>query len=394
MSDYSAWSQLFRLNPDSPQTPMLSNQELQEELALWSNAQFQLEPVAEEPHSKKQTISNSTSISSSLSTSSDDYQQQQHPQAIPWELMMGTSTSDLLSAIAAVSPTAQQPWASLAPQQQPSVPGTPMVINGVPMLPLVPMAQQQQQQGTKSRPESIVSSSSKAPAAASKALVLMPAPSSALQIRHTVIMPRGGMPVQPTQSLSEATPQKTASQRRSSSATAKRSFSSAVAAAAATTAAEDSDGEADDSTKQEHDNDIAAADGNDNEQSRRLRAAEEDKRRRNTAASARFRVKKKLKEQALERTAREMTAKAEALEKRVHELETETRWLKSLITEKDPSVLTSVHCPCHHPNGLDMSATPSSSSQLQMQQHLSIAPTPAHSDDHQQQQQVFKRPRI
>ncbi|KAI9505537.1 hypothetical protein BX070DRAFT_180702, partial [Coemansia spiralis] len=59
--------------------------------------------------------------------------------------------------------------------------------------------------------------------------------------------------------------------------------------------------------------------------------AEEDKRRRNTAASARFRVKKKMKEQALERTAREMTAKAAALEKRVQELETETRWLKSLI---------------------------------------------------------------
>ncbi|PIA14965.1 hypothetical protein COEREDRAFT_21371, partial [Coemansia reversa NRRL 1564] len=60
-------------------------------------------------------------------------------------------------------------------------------------------------------------------------------------------------------------------------------------------------------------------------------AAEEDKRRRNTAASARFRIKKKLKEQALERTAREMSEKAETLEKRVQELEVETRWLKSLI---------------------------------------------------------------
>ncbi|KAL1915226.1 uncharacterized protein VTP21DRAFT_7502 [Calcarisporiella thermophila] len=64
-------------------------------------------------------------------------------------------------------------------------------------------------------------------------------------------------------------------------------------------------------------------------------AAEEDKRRRNTAASARFRVKKKMREQALERTAREMTAKAEGLEQRVKELEMEVTWLRSLVVEKD-----------------------------------------------------------
>ncbi|KAJ2565314.1 hypothetical protein GGH12_001480 [Coemansia sp. RSA 1822] len=51
-----------------------------------------------------------------------------------------------------------------------------------------------------------------------------------------------------------------------------------------------------------------------------------------------------------------MTVKAEALEKRVQELETETRWLKSLITERDPNVLGSVRCPCHHPEGLEPSA--------------------------------------
>jgi len=62
--------------------------------------------------------------------------------------------------------------------------------------------------------------------------------------------------------------------------------------------------------------------------------AEEDKRRRNTAASARFRVKKKQREQALEKTAKEMTDKANNLEKRVHELELENKWLKGLITEK------------------------------------------------------------
>ncbi|KAJ2366897.1 hypothetical protein IW150_005820 [Coemansia sp. RSA 2607] len=130
-----------------------------------------------------------------------------------------------------------------------------------------------------------------------------------------------------------------------------------------------------------------ADDGN---QDNRVRAAEEDKRRRNTAASARFRIKKKMKEQALERTAREMTAKAEALEKRVHELETETRWLKSLITEKDPSVLSNVHCPCHHPNGLDVSSSTGHSHALQQQHHLDVAASSADAS----QQPVFKRPRI
>lgn len=64
-------------------------------------------------------------------------------------------------------------------------------------------------------------------------------------------------------------------------------------------------------------------------------AAEEDKRRRNTAASARFRVKKKQREQALEKTAREMTEKNEGLEKRIGELEQENRWLKNLLVEKN-----------------------------------------------------------
>ncbi|KAI5852507.1 regulatory protein cys-3 [Morchella snyderi] len=75
-------------------------------------------------------------------------------------------------------------------------------------------------------------------------------------------------------------------------------------------------------------------------------AADEDKRRRNTAASARFRVKKKQREQALERTAKEMTDKCSLLEQRINRLELENRWLKGLIVEKnnapgedDPSVL-------------------------------------------------------
>lgn len=63
-------------------------------------------------------------------------------------------------------------------------------------------------------------------------------------------------------------------------------------------------------------------------------AAEEDKRRRNTAASARFRVKKKQREQALERTAKEMTDRAERLEARITELEQENKFLRSLVVEK------------------------------------------------------------
>ncbi|QUC23932.1 uncharacterized protein UV8b_08173 [Ustilaginoidea virens] len=64
-------------------------------------------------------------------------------------------------------------------------------------------------------------------------------------------------------------------------------------------------------------------------------AAEEDKRRRNTAASARFRIKKKQREQALEKSAKEMTEKVTSLENRVAQLETENKWLKNLLVEKN-----------------------------------------------------------
>ncbi|KAI4261753.1 MAG: hypothetical protein L6R42_003051 [Xanthoria sp. 1 TBL-2021] len=63
-------------------------------------------------------------------------------------------------------------------------------------------------------------------------------------------------------------------------------------------------------------------------------AAEEDKRRRNTAASARFRVKKKQREAALEQKAKELNDKTSTLEQRIGQLQTENEWLKSLITEK------------------------------------------------------------
>jgi hypothetical protein len=64
-------------------------------------------------------------------------------------------------------------------------------------------------------------------------------------------------------------------------------------------------------------------------------SAEEDKRRRNTAASARFRVKKKQREQALEKSAKEMTERVTSLESKVSQLETENKWLKNLLVDKN-----------------------------------------------------------
>ncbi|KAI8993238.1 hypothetical protein BDB01DRAFT_775607 [Pilobolus umbonatus] len=61
---------------------------------------------------------------------------------------------------------------------------------------------------------------------------------------------------------------------------------------------------------------------------------DEDKRRRNTAASARFRVKKKLREQAMEQSVREMAEKSDKLLDRVSGLENEIKFLRSLLLEK------------------------------------------------------------
>lgn len=71
-------------------------------------------------------------------------------------------------------------------------------------------------------------------------------------------------------------------------------------------------------------------------------AAEEDKRRRNTAASARFRVKKKQREQALEKQAKDMADKVQLLEGKVQQLEMENKWLKELITEKSEGKVVSL----------------------------------------------------
>ncbi|PWN45765.1 hypothetical protein IE81DRAFT_320066 [Ceraceosorus guamensis] len=63
-------------------------------------------------------------------------------------------------------------------------------------------------------------------------------------------------------------------------------------------------------------------------------AIEEDKRRRNTAASARFRVKKKQREAALEATSRDLRTRLADLEQENSRLRTENGWLKGLIHVK------------------------------------------------------------
>ncbi|KNE64718.1 hypothetical protein AMAG_10069 [Allomyces macrogynus ATCC 38327] len=63
--------------------------------------------------------------------------------------------------------------------------------------------------------------------------------------------------------------------------------------------------------------------------------ADDDKRRRNTAASARFRARKKQREQATAMLARDMASKADALSQRVVELETEIAWLRGLLVDRD-----------------------------------------------------------
>ncbi|KAG9318488.1 hypothetical protein JVU11DRAFT_579 [Chiua virens] len=60
-------------------------------------------------------------------------------------------------------------------------------------------------------------------------------------------------------------------------------------------------------------------------------SATEDKRRRNTAASARFRLKKKEREAALERRARELEERVVELERECEGLRRENGWLKGLV---------------------------------------------------------------
>ncbi|WFD35994.1 hypothetical protein MCUN1_002865 [Malassezia cuniculi] len=72
-------------------------------------------------------------------------------------------------------------------------------------------------------------------------------------------------------------------------------------------------------------------------------AIEEDKRRRNTAASARFRIKKKQREAALELAARELETRVAELKQENERLRTENEWLKRLISGRHDSISL------HHP---------------------------------------------
>lgn len=72
-------------------------------------------------------------------------------------------------------------------------------------------------------------------------------------------------------------------------------------------------------------------------------ALEEDKRRRNTAASARFRIKKKQREAALEMAARELETRVSELKQENERLRTENDWLKRLISGRPENIGLSTH---------------------------------------------------
>ncbi|ODQ81120.1 hypothetical protein BABINDRAFT_160523 [Babjeviella inositovora NRRL Y-12698] len=62
--------------------------------------------------------------------------------------------------------------------------------------------------------------------------------------------------------------------------------------------------------------------------------SESDKKRRNTAASARFRIKKKMREQEMDKQAKELSEKVAFLQTKVKTLEMENQCLKSLVLQK------------------------------------------------------------
>ncbi|CCE86388.1 Piso0_004874 [Millerozyma farinosa CBS 7064] len=61
----------------------------------------------------------------------------------------------------------------------------------------------------------------------------------------------------------------------------------------------------------------------------------EERRRRNTAASARFRIKKKLKEQQMEQRSKELREKLLDMEKKIKTLEMENKCLKNLFFQRN-----------------------------------------------------------
>ncbi|CCE85289.1 Piso0_004874 [Millerozyma farinosa CBS 7064] len=61
----------------------------------------------------------------------------------------------------------------------------------------------------------------------------------------------------------------------------------------------------------------------------------EERRRKNTAASARFRIKKKLKEQQMEQRTKELREKLLDMEKKIKTLEMENKCLKNLLFQRN-----------------------------------------------------------
>lgn len=84
-------------------------------------------------------------------------------------------------------------------------------------------------------------------------------------------------------------------------------------------------------------------------------SAAEDKRRRNTAASARFRLKKKEREAALEGKAKELETKVTQLERECEGLRRENGWLKGLVVG-----VTGAAQGSNSPQGLTAASSPPS----------------------------------
>ncbi|TFK76787.1 hypothetical protein BDN72DRAFT_873335 [Pluteus cervinus] len=78
-------------------------------------------------------------------------------------------------------------------------------------------------------------------------------------------------------------------------------------------------------------------------------ALSEEKRRRNTAASARFRIKKKMRTTNLERSVSDLTGRAEELEREVADLRRENGWLKEIVMLKGTR-LSGVEFPLQPPS--------------------------------------------
>ncbi|KAI9610726.1 hypothetical protein KEM48_004791 [Puccinia striiformis f. sp. tritici PST-130] len=131
--------------------------------------------------------------------------------------------------------------------------------------------------------------------------------------------------------------------------------------------------------------------GNDDDDANRV-AYDEDKRRRNTLASARFRMKKKMKEQEIERTAREMRERVSELEKQVDGLKQENKWLRGLIVDSTASKLVSAQAAQQETGELNQ--IESNSSGKRVRPALSISPTTTTTDSINVPAHYQKRPRL